>query len=71
MPDLIVDFKQAFIVNEDRLRFSLVHDSTKLIYRKVVSVTQPYKQTFILFVKSDNFESIIHTLKIVLTEQRT
>ena len=71
LPDLLADFKHAFIVNEERLRFTLIPDSSKLIYRKVVTVLQPYKQTFILFVKSDDLESASHSVKVVLTEQRT
>jgi hypothetical protein len=70
-----VDFKQAFIVTEDRLRFTLVPDTSKLLYRKVIPVTHPstqHKQTFIIFVKAANdFDSIINQLMIVLSEQST
>jgi hypothetical protein len=57
-----VDFKKAFIVNEDRLRFTIVPDTSKLIYRKVIPVIHPstlQKQTFIIFVKADDqFDSV-------------
>jgi hypothetical protein len=57
-----VDFKQAFIVNEDRLRLTIIPDTSKLIYRKVIPVINPktqQKQTFIIFVKADDeFESV-------------
>ena len=41
IPDIIVDFKQAFIVNEERLRFTIIPDTSKLIYRKVIPVIHP------------------------------
>ena len=75
IPDIIVDFKQAFIVNEERLRFTIVPDTSKLIYRKVVPVIQPstlQKQTFIIFVKADNeFDSVTDSIKVILSEQST
>jgi len=44
LPDIIVDFKKAFIVNEDRLRLTIVPDTSKLIYRKVIPVMNPKTQ---------------------------
>ena len=57
MPEMITDFKQAFIVNEDRLRFQPPPDNSKLLHRKVVNLAG--MQTFIIYVKCDSMERLL------------
>ena len=71
IPDIITDFKQAFIKKQDRLQIQPLLDDSWLIHRKVLQVSKPQKMTFILFVKADSFAQTANALKVILTEQVT
>jgi hypothetical protein len=65
---MVKDFKSAFISIEDRLRIEPLVDNSWVIHRKVLPVSKPQKQTFILFVKGDSFKQVVEEIKVILTE---
>ena len=63
LPELLTDFKQAFINHEERIRFDVIKDSTVLLHRKIVTLGP--SQTFLIYVKCD----VSRQIKVVLSEQ--
>ena len=71
LPEIVSDFRKAFIVNEERLRFQSTVDSSRVLYRKVVTLPLPRGQTFIIFVKCDQLARVDVQFKVILFEQAT
>lgn len=68
LPDIITDFKQAFVVREERLRFNPPVDESRVIIRKVVSIREDNK-TFLIFLKCDSLATLSQRFKIHIFEQ--
>ena len=66
IPELITDFKQAFIEIEERVRLTAIEDHSVLLHRKVVSLS---RQTFIIYVKADTLVRAEKQFKVILFEQ--
>lgn len=70
LPELVTDFKQAFITKAPRLRFQVPADESKLLYRKVVTLPVT-GQTFLIFLKCESLSRLGEAFKVILFEQAT
>ncbi len=69
LPEIVTDFKKAFIINEERLRLPIIADNSRILHRKVVNFNNDH--TFIIYVKCDSISVVNQYFKVVIFEQAT
>ena len=68
LPNLVTDFKRAFINLEKNLNIEIEQDTSKLLYRKVVKYMS---NSLILFVRYDSIQTADKTWRVILFDQST